>query len=74
MNRDQAAQLAIAVTNYRNTIAIQEAETARALKMRNDAIVSALNAGMLQKDVAREVGVGREQIRLIAKRAREAAS
>lgn len=74
MNRDQAAQLAIAVTNYRNTIAIQEAETARALKMRNDAIVNALNAGMLQKDVAREVGVGREQIRLIAKRAREDAA
>lgn len=72
MNRDPSAQLAIAVTNYRNTLAIHDDEIARALRNRNEAIVAALDAGVPQKDVAREVGVGREQIRMIAKKIREA--
>lgn len=66
MSQEQAASLAIAVTNYRNTVAIHTDEITRALKARNAAIVTALDAGVPQKDVAATVGVGREQIRKIA--------
>jgi hypothetical protein len=78
MHRDPletaAADLRVAITNYRNTRTFLENALDVALATRNLAIAKALNAGMKQIDVARVVGVGREQIRQISKAQREKAT
>ncbi len=74
MNRTPEETLAIAIANYRNARTILEDQLATALDQRNKAIVNALNAGLRQTDIAKTVGVTREQIRKIAISYRENAS